>query len=482
MAHPLTPEQSAVVDTVRSGGDVVVEALAGTGKTSTAVAVAAAQPSKTHLLVSFNRAIVDEAQARFGSNTTARTAHGLAFRAVGEPFTSRSRGPRMKSSEIAKHVGLTGFDVATGYGRRRIAPGFLAGLLLRSMRSFSISADLAPTKRHIPVPRTAREDPVLLDLYKEIAHHLEPFLAAAWADISSPDGSLPVTPNDLLKMWHLRGPVLPYDVIMFDEAQDANEVMRAIVSAQPCQHLWVGDTFQQINEWNGAVNALARVDVDHRLHLTHSFRFGPEIAEVANVPLSDLGSEFPIVGAGAPSRLGTLDAPDVTLTRTNAVAVKTALDLIDDGFRPHIMGGAGDVVEFCRGVNDLRNGRSSTHPDLVCFDSWADVLAYVANDELGGDLATVVDLIRDHGVDKILATLENQPDEDHADRVVSTTHKVKGREWPRVHLANDFRPSAIDVEELRLIYVAITRAQEVLDPFAVGYLTDGLFAPIVAGR
>jgi len=57
---------------------------------------------------------------------------------------------------------------------------------------------------------------------------------------------------------------------------------------------------------------------------------------------------------------------------------------------------------------------------------------------------------------------------DRADLVVSTVHKAKGREWDRVKLADDFRaivggegkPSS---SEVNLLYVAVTRAQGVID-------------------
>jgi superfamily I DNA/RNA helicase len=64
-----------------------------------------------------------------------------------------------------------------------------------------------------------------------------------------------------------------------------------------------------------------------------------------------------------------------------------------------------------------------------------------------------------------------------ADLVVSTVHKVKGLEWPRVQIDARLVPEQSDgqtadgsKDELRVAYVAVTRAQEVLDATAVeGY-------------
>jgi superfamily I DNA/RNA helicase len=54
-----------------------------------------------------------------------------------------------------------------------------------------------------------------------------------------------------------------------------------------------------------------------------------------------------------------------------------------------------------------------------------------------------------------------------AEVVVSTGHRGKGRQWPSVQLADDFPVGTPDKplppEESRLQYVAVTRAQHVLD-------------------
>jgi superfamily I DNA/RNA helicase len=58
--------------------------------------------------------------------------------------------------------------------------------------------------------------------------------------------------------------------------------------------------------------------------------------------------------------------------------------------------------------------------------------------------------------------------EEDADVTVSTAHKAKGREWDAVQLAGDFpEPEKQGDEELRLLYVACTRAKRELDIEAV---------------
>lgn len=50
----------------------------------------------------------------------------------------------------------------------------------------------------------------------------------------------------------------------------------------------VGDPYQQIYSFRGAVNALSSVPATHTFHLTQSFRFGPEIGYAAHCVLEEL--------------------------------------------------------------------------------------------------------------------------------------------------------------------------------------------------
>lgn len=88
-------------------------------------------------------------------------------------------------------------------------------------------------------------------------------------------------------------------------------------------------------------------------------------------------------------------------------------------------------------------------------------------DPSGDELRLLVDLIEEFTVPTILRALDNVCPENQAQCVVSTAHKSKGREWRSVRLAGDFdRPdgeTALSAGEWRLLYVALTRAREVLD-------------------
>jgi superfamily I DNA/RNA helicase len=85
-----------------------------------------------------------------------------------------------------------------------------------------------------------------------------------------------------------------------------------------------------------------------------------------------------------------------------------------------------------------------------------------------------VDLIEDFGTETILEALDSTIPEGRAELTVSTAHKSKGREWDRVRLAEDFPedPKGDFDEELRLLYVSVTRAKLELDITQVRLLNE----------
>jgi superfamily I DNA/RNA helicase len=99
----LTEEQQAVVGS--SASCLRVNAFAGTGKTATLVAYAAARPSERLLYLAFNKAVQLEARNRFPPNVECRTAHSLAFRACGQDYQHKL-GPDLKARDAVVALDL----------------------------------------------------------------------------------------------------------------------------------------------------------------------------------------------------------------------------------------------------------------------------------------------------------------------------------------------------------------------------------------
>ena len=98
----LTEEQEAIRDAYVAGEQLVVQAGAGTGKTSTLIALAEALPQKRATYIAFNKSIQVEAAKKFGNNVTARTAHSLAYAKFGRLYAQRLNAPRVTTATAAR--------------------------------------------------------------------------------------------------------------------------------------------------------------------------------------------------------------------------------------------------------------------------------------------------------------------------------------------------------------------------------------------
>lgn len=485
-----TDEQQLIIDLFGKGGNLAIEAGAGTGKTSTLVLAAESDRLRRGQYVAFNKAIVVDSARKMPDHVSANTMHSLAMRAKGKQYRHRLNSGRMSSAQLARNLRISEalwFDMAGT--RKPLQPGYLASLAMRSVTRFCQSADDRPGQEHVPyVDGIDMPTPEGRRTYvnnNEVRAFLGPIIARAWEDIRNPNGVLPFRHDHYLKLWQLDDPYIHADFILYDEAQDADPVQLAIVAAQDhAQVVYVGDSQQQIYDWRGAVNALAKIDGD-RAFLSQSFRFGNEIATLANRVLDRIpDAALRLRGLGSlRGRVGELEECDAVLCRSNAKALGTAMSLLRQDKPFHVLGGADDLRRFVRAADDLKANGFTAHPELACFTSWGEVQMYVQDDPQGSELKLFVDLVDDFGTATILDALDRQSEEGPGVTTVSTAHKAKGREWDRVRLADDFEPKPArdddpederqqSASELRLLYVAVTRARRELDCSAVAWLQD----------
>lgn len=474
-----TPEQEKILEAATNiGKALMIEAGAGTGKTTTLRMLADVMPGRGQY-TAFNTALTNETKPKFhGTKVACNTTHSLAFQAIGKQYAHRLGGARVRSEQIAKMLRIGELEVPYGEGHKRLAPGFLAAKVMDAIRRFCQSAERELETSHfryidgIDLPREdgGRE----YSNNQKVRNYLLPFAKRAWEDLCSKEGQLPFSHDHYVKIWERNNPVISADYIMVDEFQDTAEVMLSILRQQSCPLIGVGDSAQQIYEWRGAVNALAAFPDAPRCFLSQSFRFGEAIAEVANAILECLQepTELRLKGLPSiPSSIGPIENPTAILCRTNAVAVTKLLTGIAEGKRPFLVGGGSDVISFVEAAKKLQNGESTSHPDLACFSGWVEVQEYSKQDE-GEDLRLMVKLIDGFGAQVILDALKSMPMEKDADFVVSTAHKSKGREWDEVILANDFPPkSKSNDSDLKLLYVAATRAKLKLDISECAFFT-----------
>ena len=474
----LTDEQAAYVDRYRAGGDLVVEAGAGTGKSSTLRAGAGAD-SRDAALIAYNKSTADDAKRSMPRNVTAATAHGWAYRAVGKRYRERmnnsARQPSKVTAGILAGLNRPAFEIGLDTGLHRNG---LAQLTMRTLDAWCKSADQHVLPKHVP------DTPNLKGKSRDGAEIAAVLLAStAWQDLQHDDrsgrGELPFEHNHYLKMWALTRPRLPYDAVMWDEAQDANPVMVGVIEDQThAQRVAVGDRCQAINGWNGAVDAMS-VFAWERLTLSRSFRFGPAVADLANLWLDALDAPLRLTGHDElDTVVGPCGEPDAILCRGNVAAIVAADLELAAGRRVGMVGGTADVKRLAFAAKDLIAGRPTDHPQLYLFGSWDDVREYAENE--GSDLATFVRMIDRFGPQWVLRICAELVPETDADVVTSTAHKAKGREWPRVLIAGDFpapgdvkpdgEPLEFTKEDAMLAYVAVTRGREHLDPGGLAWI------------
>jgi hypothetical protein len=476
MSHKPTPEQYAIITAYRDGGDLTVEAGAGTGKTSTLKMLAATRPNRRGVYLAYNKAIATDAEKSFPSSVLCKTAHSLAFRAVARPYAHRLKAPRVPAAETARILGINQ-PVRVVDGQAPLSPQQLARIVSATIDRFCHSADPRPGAAHLPV--LAGLDQAARDA---LASVVVPWARKAWQDITNPHGGLRFTHDCYLKMWQLSRPQLGADYVLLDEAQDANPAVADIVERQDAQRILVGDRCQSIYGWRGAVDAMAGF-AGERLYLSQSFRFGPAIAGEANRWLSVLHAQLRLTGYKAiRSTVGPVAAPEAILCRSNAGAFARVIESLEAGRRTALVGGGGDIKRMAEAAARLKLGEPCDHPELLAFTSWSQVQDYVEQDSAGSDLKTFVALVDNLGTDAVLAVVDRITDETAADTVVSTAHKSKGREWRTVRISPDFREPKPDPltglqpeiprDDAMLAYVAVTRAKERLDPDGLAWIAN----------
>lgn len=469
----LTTQQIECVEAFQTGQHLIIEAGAGTGKTSTLQAIAESSPHLRGLYIAFNKAIVVEASEKMPSNVTCATVHSLAYRSVGAKYRHRFQ-TKMSWVQLARALKVEPLRVQVGnLGERYLSASFLAAKASQTITRFCQSDRTVITKLDLPyiegIDLPTGDGHRTYNNQAIVFAHIRQAVNTLWDDIQQVNGKFPFKHEHYLKIWELSDPALNADFILLDEAQDLSPIMRSVVTRQTgTQLVFVGDSNQQIYSFTGAVNAMKDLEGATR-HLSVSFRFGPAIAAVANNVLAHLSSDLTITGAGADGVVGPINSPDVVLCRTNSGVVGEAFAALSGGLTPHVIGGVSELVRFCEAARELQNEGRTNHADLQVFDSWDAVLAHCADDD--SDFGGFVKLIEKFGVEVLVARLNlcaSNPAQ--ADITISTAHKTKGMEWPTVRLAADFPrklkngvPYTPDPEELRLLYVAVTRAKIGLD-------------------
>ncbi|WP_322046328.1 UvrD-helicase domain-containing protein [Paraburkholderia sp. J67] len=470
VSFPPTEEQLAAVSAAHQGGDLKIKAFAGAGKTSTLQLIANRFGQRRGIYLAFNRDIAAAAARKFPSHIVSRTMHAQAWSAASAALKQRGSLQAEAPHALAARFGFGPVQVRTVTGRAvEITPFETGRMIADALGRFCRSADAQPHARHIVV-----DDKLDEAASAALQAWLLPAVHRLWEESAAAGSGSAVSPDVVLKLWAMSEPRIEADYILFDEAQDSDGVMLSVLARQRhAQVIYVGDPYQQIYEWRGAVNAMAQIDAPE-CALTESFRFGATFAALASRLLARLGEPVPLRGQAAIGSILVEDpsiAPpvDAVLCRKNVTAIWQLAAGLEAGHRPAIRMSPAEVTAFADGADQLLAGQRAFRPAaFTLFETWADAQAF-SRTPFGQDLLPLVQIVDELGTGYLRSLAQQCTPEAQADYVISTVHRAKGLEWKRVRVANDFRFRGADgrpvpdEDEIRLLYVAITRAQHVLD-------------------
>ncbi len=502
----LTKEQQAIIN---SAGNLRINAVAGSGKTTTLVEYAKSRPSTSRILyLAFNRSVKLEAQRKFAAaelnNVKVETAHSLAYRHIVHRHGYTVKGDGYKIYDLAELLGIANpRDMAAAYT--------LATHVARFTAFFCNSAtDKVQGLKYGNDIKEEKAAQFVQNFYSVIESTTRRFLKMM------NDGEVDVTPDFYLKKFQLSKPVLPYDVILFDEAQDASPAMTDVFLRQPATLVMVGDPHQQIYSWRYAVNALDSAGFPV-YPLSASFRFPPSIARLA-VAVLDLkkmtGEHQTVIINGCGTSTIQNSRPELVEGRvdngTKAIIARTNLGLLLKAIE-HITGAnkawpvyfEGNINSYTYAdegasiwdVLSLYNGRREGIRDklIKSFNNFSELEDYIEKTE-DNSLGMLVKIVKEYTnrLPGLIASLKEKHvanEERHTAKIIfSTVHRCKGMEYDKVELAPDFiteekiekakkqkekleaeakvekvkkddwNPARIN-EEINLLYVAVTRAK-----------------------
>lgn len=450
----LTHEQREIIKYNGNPGDVIlIQAFAGTGKTTTLINVAKQNQDKNILYLTFNKSLADNANSiSHIDHVKICTMHSLALSVV-DPN---------KEFQIGK-ISLKYIEEVFNIDR-------IESTIIRNI----LNNFFASNSRYISTCHTCTMNISNEEYFIEIANDL-------WASMKNKTCKMPH--DGYLKLYQLLNQKLDYDIIMLDEAQDSTECMLQIIKKQKHSIKYlVGDCHQQIygfrNVCNIFENAYSNVI---NFSLSQSFRYGYQIAHIANMFLNRFKNESKkIYSYGLNTNILTNVSrlngePYTIISRTNNALLKEAFDLNSD-LKVHILGKEYNFNKECLYAEAFQSIIDGIIPnnEKVHFISIEEMQKHYQNLSNYKWLSRI-NIFLEYGIEIIdkyrqlqnqLTTLED------ADVILTTAHQAKGLEFNNIKLCNDFIPlitslntiytykSKSAIEAYNIFYVAFTRGKK----------------------
>lgn len=474
-----TDEQLSIAEAFPLNRFLTIQAKSGSGKTST-LYMLANSTEESILYLAFNKSMAEEARRKMPHNVECRTLHSICYQFLDDNLRHKLTRPEGRyvnvagtGSEIAKKFKIS--NVIDKRGKTLITRAMIGLMIKQTLAKFEFSDDQHVGHKHFPKFHATDMKRKGINEQKMI-NEVVKYAKQLWRERIDPNSETIMTHDTYVKLFELSGRDLGYDIIFGDEFQDVNPAFLSILrNAKSAKRIVVvGDEFQSIYQFRGSQNMMKETSqYGVELPLTACFRFGPKVAELANMILEDKEPlTHPLVGKGFDTVVGSYrsDVVDYTkpytiIFRKNLTLLMEAMDRIANGEEIIINVDTRDFISMVDSVNALRRGDIDKvkHETVLPYADWQEFVDCAESDPDAKRLLNVVVSGKANTIAHTLRTHRNSPT---ALVTLTTAHKSKGLEWDQVVVASDFPSNydpktkewvGLDESERNLLYVAHTR-------------------------
>lgn len=476
---PSTYQQNVFNFISNGRGNAVIEAVAGSGKTTTIIQALKLLPKNSSVLfLAFNKSVVMELKSKVPRSVEVSTYHSVGFRAL--RFALRGRRINVDSNKTNSILRTLTFENKQEFGVYAgpimklvgLAKSHGVGILDNALSLDDIAEhhDL-----HNRYPEALKFD--------KLKAYVTTVLSKSANETSRIDF------DDMIYMpMKLNASFKRYDYVFIDEAQDTSHVQREMLKGMLKYRgrlIAVGDSSQAIYGFRGAdsnsMNAIAEEFNATRLPLSISYRCAKLIVKEAQRVNDQIiafdGNEDGCVYEKVNYTPEDFRQSDAIICRNTAPLINMAFALIAKGVQPNVLGrdiGKG-LVSLCEKWKRVTQIDQLTNK---LNEMYTNALSKANNDEtkvtaLADQIETInifAEQCPDNRVSTLVSIINNFFSETPDNRItLCTVHKSKGLEWSRVYLLepSKFQPSWVrlewqQVQERNIEYVAITRAKNEL--------------------
>jgi len=472
-------EQKAIFAWFALGaGNMVVQARAGTGKTTTIKEAFNHAPEAGKLLYAvFNKKNQKEAQEKItDARVEVRTLHSLGFMFIKTVWRDAKPDDGVEFDRLSRIAPTLPEEVGAQVLR---LVGFLKNLTV-GVPELNEAIDIADA-RNITVPDEMEAEFPLVKLAGIAIEILRASLER--------DSIGRVSFNDMVWLPVAAGWVKPtFAMVVVDEAQDMN--MPQLLMAERASKgriCIVGDDRQAIYGFRGAasdgMHLMKQRLAAGTLGLTTTYRCPKSVVALANTIVPDYTAapsapEGEVLEGSLAEVLKTLVVNDAVLSRLNAPLMSTCLSLLRNGTPARIEGR--DIGKQLVGM--VRKLRAKSVPDFFKkLTSWGEKQTKRIMAGGGKHAQSKIELVNDQVVTlqtvaedcnsvsdieaKITSLFEDSDSARRPAVVCSSVHKAKGLEWEKVVLLDETfknKSGGENQEEANIFYVAVTRAKKTL--------------------